>query len=238
MIQTLHDILSAGWGGMLLRGAAMTVFISLCGIGLGMVIGIAGAAVKTGANRAARALVALYTLIVRSVPELLIIYLLFFGAVQPAADLADWLEWDDLMSTVFPMLVGILAIALISGSYSVEVFRGAFKAIDPGQLEAARAIGLDRRQCLRRITLPQLFWYALPGANNVWQAALKDTALISLVGLVELMRAAVLGSAATRAPLALYLMAGILYFLIGACSQWLFVWAERHFGRGMRGAGR
>ncbi len=238
MISSLHDILSAGWGTLLLRGAGMTVFISLCGICLGMAIGIAGAALKAGGGWLARGAIGLYTLIVRSVPELLIIYLLFFGTVQPAADLADWLNWDDLMSTVFPVLVGILAIGLISGSYSVEVFRGAFKAIDPGQIEAARAIGMDRRQCLWRITLPQLFWYALPGANNVWQNALKDTALISLVGLVELMRAAVLGAAATRAPLTLYLLAGILYFLIGVCSQGMFVWAERHFGRGMQGAAR
>lgn len=236
MNASLLEILSAGWGSMLLRGAAMTVFISLCGICLGLLIGIAGAAVKTSGHWLLRGAVTIYTLVVRSVPELLIIYLLFFGTVQPAADLADWLDWDNLMSAVFPMVVGILAIGLISGSYSVEVFRGAFKAIDPGQLEAARAIGMDRRQCLRRITLPQLFWYALPGANNVWQTALKDTALISLVGLVELMRAAVLGAAATRAPLLLYLMAGILYFVIGAGSQGLFVWAERHFGRGMRGA--
>jgi octopine/nopaline transport system permease protein len=236
MNSSLYDILSAGWGGMLLRGAGMTVFISLCGIGLGLVIGIAGATLKTRGNLLTRGLVGLYTLIVRSVPEL-IIYLLFFGAVEPASDLADWLDWDSLMSTVFPMLIGILAIGLISGSYSVEVFRGAFKAIDPGQIEAARAIGMSRRQCLWRITLPQLFWYALPGANNVWQAALKDTALISLVGLVELMRAAVLGAAATRASFTLYLLAGALYFLIGACSQGLFALAERHFGRGMRGAG-
>ncbi|WP_323017414.1 ABC transporter permease subunit [Castellaniella sp.] len=235
MNASLHDILSAGWGTLLLRGAGMTVFISLCGITLGMSIGIAGAALKSNGGWLVRGLISLYTLLVRSVPELLIIYLLFFGTVQPAANLADWLEWDDLMSMVFPMLVGILAIGLISGSYSVEVFRGAFKAINPGQIEAARSIGMRRRQILRRITLPQLFWYALPGANNVWQNALKDTALISLVGLVELMRAAVLGAAATRAPLTLYLMAGVLYFLIGACSQALFVWAERHFGRGMQG---
>ncbi|WP_417250851.1 ABC transporter permease [Castellaniella sp.] len=238
MNASLTEILSAGWGTMLLRGAGMTVFISVCGIMLGLAIGISGAALKSGGHWLARSLISLYTLLVRSVPELLIIYLLFFGTVQSAADLADWLEWDDLMSKVFPILVGILAIGLISGSYSVEVFRGAFKAIDSGQIEAARAIGMSRRQILRRITLPQLFWYALPGANNVWQNALKDTALISLVGLVELMRAAVLGSAATRAPLTLYLLAGILYFLIGACSQAIFVWAERHFGRGMQGARR
>lgn len=221
---------------MLLRGAAMTVFISLCGICLGTVIGIAGATAKTKGNLVLRALVGAYTLIIRSIPELLIIYLLFFATVEPTSNLADWLDWDELMSSIFPVLVGILAIGLISGSYNVEVFRGAFKAINPGQVEAARAIGMNRRQILRRITLPQLFWFALPGANNVWQNALKDTALISLVGLVELMRAAVLGSAATRAPLAMYLLAGILYFIIGAVSQAIFVWAERYFGKGMRGA--
>jgi octopine/nopaline transport system permease protein len=139
------------------------------------------------------------------------------------------------MSRAFPMLIGVLAIGLISGSYSVEVFRGALSAIEPGQLEAARAVGMTRAQCLMRITFPQMFWYALPGANNVWQAALKDTALISLVGLVELMRAATLGAAATREPLALYLMAGVLYFMIGAGSQGLFAFAEHRFGRGMRG---
>ncbi len=221
---------------MLLRGAGMTVFVSLCGICLGTLIGIGGASLKTNGNLLARSLVSIYTLLIRSIPELLIIYLLFFASVQPAADLADWLDLDELMSSFFPMLVGILAIGLISGSYSVEVFRGALKAISPGQIEAARAIGMTRWQCLRRITLPQLFWYALPGANNVWQNALKDTALISLVGLVELMRAAVLGSAATRAPLLMYLLAGILYFIIGALSQAVFVWAENYFGRGMRGA--
>lgn len=221
---------------MLLKGAGMTIFISIFGIALGMLIGITGATIKINGNRLMRGLVSLYTLIVRSVPELLIIYLLFFGTTQALSDLADLLGWDEAMSRAFPMLIGILAIGLISGSYSVEVFRGALGAIDRGQIEAARAIGMTRTRCLWRITLPQMFWYALPGANNVWQAALKDTALISLVGLVELMRAATLGAAATREPLALYLMAGVLYFVIGACSQGMFVFAERYFGRGMRGA--
>lgn len=236
MLTELIDIVGSGWGTMLLRGAAMTIFISLCGICLGTIIGIAGATVKTKGGLIAKAIVSLYTLIIRSIPELLIIYLLFFATVEPTADLADWLDWDDLMSSVFPILVGILAIGLISGSYNVEVFRGAFKAINPGQVEAARAIGMNRVQILRRITMPQLFWFALPGANNVWQNALKDTALISLVGLVELMRAAVLGAAATRAPLIMYFLAGVLYFIIGVLSQAIFVWAENYFGRGMRGA--
>src|SRR3546814_20087383 len=118
------------------------------------------------------------------------------------------------MTNWFPALVGIVAIGLIAGSYGVEVFRGALKAIPPGQIEAAKAICMTARQRLLRIVMPQMFWYALPGTNNVWQTALTDTALISLVGLVDIMRAAVLGAAATLAPLALHLVAGGLYLIV------------------------
>ena len=234
MGQSLQEILSAGWGTMLLRGAAMTLIVSFFGICLGTVIGLVGATIKTGGNWLARGLVVAYTTVVRSTPELLVIYLLFFGTVNQAANLADWLGLDDFMHSAFPFLVGVVAIGLISGSYSVEVFRGAFKAIDPGQVEAARAAGMNGWQRMRHVVLPQLVWYALPASNNVWQAALKDTALISLVGLVELMRAAVLGAAATRAALTIYLLAAFIYFLIGVSSQGLFALAEHHFGRGMR----
>lgn len=234
MLDTIRSVLSEGWGWTLLRGTAMTLLISIMGMGLGIVIGIVGASVKTSGNRPLGLLVSLYTSVVRSIPELLIIYLLFFGSVQAAADIADMLGWQEAMTSWFPALVGILAIGLIAGSYGVEVFRGALNAIPAGQIEAAKAIGMSTRGRLFRIVIPQMFWYALPGTNNVWQTALKDTALISLVGLVELMRAAVLGAAATREPLALYLMAGVLYFIVGAGSQALFVIAERHYGRGMR----
>jgi octopine/nopaline transport system permease protein len=234
MLETILDVLREGWGWTLLRGTAMTLFISVFGMILGMVIGIAGATIKATGARPLSLLVSAYTTIFRSIPELLIIYLLFFGSIRVASDLADMLGWANAMTRWFPALIGVLAIGLIAGSYSVEVFRGALNAIAPGQIEAARAIGMPSRQRLFRIVLPQMFWYALPGANNVWQTALKDTALISLVGLVEIMRAAVLGAAATREPLALYLMAGILYFIVGVGSQAVFVIAERHYGRGMK----
>ncbi|MFW7340961.1 ABC transporter permease subunit [Pollutimonas sp. H1-120] len=235
MLETIQSVLREGWGWTLLRGTAMTLLISILGMALGIVIGIAGASIKTAGSRLPGLLVTVYTTVVRSIPELLVIYLLFFGSVQAAADLADALNWQEAMTSWFPALVGILAIGLIAGSYGVEVFRGALNAIPSGQIEAAKAIGMTPGQRLLRIVIPQMFWYALPGTNNVWQTALKDTALISLVGLVEIMRAAVLGAAATREPLALYLMAGALYFIVGVGSQGLFVLAERHFGRGMKG---
>lgn len=233
MLETVIRILHEGWGTMLLRGTAMTLIISVCGMALGTVIGIAGASIKHSGPWWLAKVVSLYTTVVRSIPELLVIYLLFFGTVQFASDIAAMLQWQDAVNRWFPFAVGVLAIGLISGSYSVEVFRGALTAIPAGQVEAAKAMGMSAAMRLRRIVIPQMFWYALPGSNNVWQTALKDTALISLVGLVEIMRAAVLGAAATREPLALYLMAGVLFFLVGAGSQAVFVLAERYFGRGM-----
>lgn len=235
MLDVISSVLHEGWGWTLLRGTVMTLLISSLGMALGIIIGIAGASIKASGAKLSGLLVSLYTTIVRSIPELLIIYLLFFGSIQAASDLADALDWQEAMTGWFPALIGVLAIGLIAGSYGVEVFRGALKAIHPGQIEAARAIGMSGRQRLMRIVIPQMFWYALPGINNVWQTALKDTALISLVGLVELMRAAVLGAAATREPLALYVMAGALYFIVGVGSQAVFVLAERHYGRGMKG---
>lgn len=234
MLETLLHILNAGWGWMFLRGATMTLFISVVGMALGVVIGITGASIKLNGPRWLSGLVSLYTTITRSIPELLIIYLLFFGSIHPVSTFADWLHAEDFVNRWFPAAVGILAIGLVAGSYSVEVFRGALQAIPIGQIEAAKAIGMSPWQRLWRVTLPQMMWYALPGCNNVWQTALKDTALIALVGLVEIMRAAQLGAAAMREPLAMYLIAGFLFFMIGAVSQALFVWAEKHAGRGMR----
>lgn len=234
MLETLLRILNEGWGWMFLRGLTMTLFISVFGMALGVIIGVTGASIKLHGPRWLSGLVSIYTTITRSIPELLIIYLLFFGSIHPVTDLGAWLQAEDVINKWFPAAVGILAIGLIAGSYSVEVFRGALQTISTGQIEAAKAIGMSSRQRLFRVTLPQMVWYALPGCNNVWQTSLKDTALISLVGLVEIMRAAQLGAAAMREPLAMYLIAGFLFFIIGVCSQALFVLAERHTGKGMR----
>lgn len=234
MLETLLRILNDGWGWMFLRGATMTLFISVLGMALGVLIGVTGASIKLNGPRWLSGLVSVYTTITRSIPELLIIYLLFFGSIHSVSQLGDFLQLEELINRWFPAAVGILAIGLVAGSYSVEVFRGALQAIPTGQIEAAKAIGMSRWQRLWRVVIPQMTWFALPGCNNVWQTALKDTALIALVGLVEIMRAAQLGAAAMREPLAMYLIAGFLFFIIGIGSQALFVIAEKYAGRGMR----
>ena len=234
MLETLLRILNDGWGWMFLRGAAMTLFISVLGMALGVLIGVTGASIKLNGPRWLSGLVSVYTTVTRSIPELLIIYLLFFGSIHSVSQLGDFFQMEELINRWFPAAVGILAIGLVAGSYSVEVVRGALQAIPTGQIEAAKAIGMSRWQRLWRVVIPQMTWFALPGCNNVWQTALKDTALIALVGLVEIMRAAQLGAAAMREPLAMYLIAGFLFFIIGIGSQALFVIAEKYAGRGMR----
>ena len=235
MLQTLLQILADGWGTAIIRGAVTTILVAAAGMLLGTVFGMLGAVCKRSTVRPLVLIVGAYTTVVRSVPELLLVYLFFFGSIESGTAIAAAFGYQDGFNRIYPMLVGILAIAVISGSYSVEVFRGAMKAIAIGQIEAAHAIGMSRWACLRRIVLPQMLWYALPGTSNVWQAALKDTALVSVIGLPEVMRVSVLGAASMREPLAFYLIAGVVYFAIAVISQVIFRRAERSLGRGLGG---
>src|SRR5690625_6756238 len=144
MLERILALLFEGWGWMLLKGAALTLFISSFGMALGTAIGIAGASIRLYGPRPLGWLVRLYTTVTRSIPELLIIYLIFFGSVHGATELAYLLDLDELFNRWFPALVGILAIGVIAGSYSVEVFRGAFLAISDGLIGAGSGIGLLR----------------------------------------------------------------------------------------------
>jgi octopine/nopaline transport system permease protein len=138
---------------------------------------------------------------------------------------------------VLSLLLGIgVAIGVISGAYSTEVIRGAVLAVPPGQIEAAKAIGMPRRLMFRRILLPQVARFALPGLGNVWQFTLKDTALISVTGLVEIMRQAHIASGSTRQPFTFYLVAAMLYLLLTSFSNYGFKRAEGWANRGERRA--
>ena len=176
-----------GWGDQILLGAGMTVIVAVLSFLSGVVVGMAGAGAKLSHSAALRGSADVFTTVVRGVPELLVIYLLFFGmpgAVQAVAEVFGYTGSVQLQ----PFTVGVLAVGIISGAYSTEVLRGAIQTIPAGQIEAARAVGMHRWLIFRRIMLPQIMRYALPGLGNVWQLTLKDTALISVTGLAELMR--------------------------------------------------
>jgi octopine/nopaline transport system permease protein len=225
----------AGWGDEMLRAALMTLAVSVSSVLLGLVFGTLGAAAKLSVIPPLRWLAEGYTTIARGVPELLIIYLLFFGgsgAVMFVAGLFGYHGYIELNA----FTIGTFAIGAISGAYSTEVIRGAVLAVPPGQLEAAKAIGMARGLMFRRIMFPQVARYALPGLGNVWQFTLKDTALISVTGLVELMRQAHVAAGSTRQPFTFYLVAAALYLLLTTFSNYGFQRAEGWANRGVRRA--
>jgi octopine/nopaline transport system permease protein len=225
----------AGWGDEMLRAALMTLAVSVSSMLLGLVFGTLGAAAKLSVIPPLRWLAEGYTTIARGVPELLIIYLLFFGGsgtVMFVAALFGYHGYIELNA----FTIGTFAIGAISGAYSTEVIRGAVLAVPRGQVEAAKAIGMERGLMFRRIMFPQVARYALPGLGNVWQFTLKDTALISVTGLVEIMRQAYVAAGSTRQPFTFYLVAAALYLLLTTFSNYGFQRAEGWANRGVRRA--
>lgn len=225
----------AGWGDEMLRAALMTLAVSVSSMLLGLVLGALGAAAKLSLIPPLRWLAEGYTTVVRGVPELLIIYLLFFGgsgAVMFVAALFGYHGYIELHA----FTIGTFAIGAISGAYSTEVIRGAVLAVPAGQIEAAKAIGMARGAIFRRIMFPQVARHALPGLGNVWQFTLKDTALISVTGLVELMRQAHVAAGSTRQPFTFYLVAAACYLVLTTFSNYGFQRAEGWANRGVRRA--
>jgi octopine/nopaline transport system permease protein len=224
-----------GWGDEMLRGALMTLAVSLSSMALGLAFGTLGAAAKLSAVAPARWLAEGYTTVVRGVPELLVIYLLFFGgngAVMFVAGIFGYGGYIELNA----FTIGTFAVGVVSGAYSTEVIRGAVLAVPRGQIEAAQAIGMSRLLLFRRIMLPQVARFALPGLGNVWQQTLKDTSLISVTGLVEIMRQAHIATGSSRQPFTFYLVAACLYLLLTTYSNYGFRRAEGWASRGVRQA--
>ena len=224
-----------GWGDEMLRGAGVTVLLAVSSFALGLFIGTLGASAKLSGNRLLAGTAQVYTTIIRGVPELLVIYLFFFGstgAVMWVAGLFGYTQYIELDA----FTIGMLAVGLISGAYSTEVIRGAFQAIPTGQIEAGRALGMSSWQIFHRIKIPQMLRLALPGLGNVWQLTLKDTTLVSVTALAELMRMASVASGSTRQPFTFYITAAVLYLMMTTISQVAFQRAEREYNRGMRRA--
>jgi octopine/nopaline transport system permease protein len=224
-----------GWGDEMLRGTLMTLAVSLSSMTLGLMFGALGAAAKLSAVAPVRWLAEGYTTIVRGVPELLVIYLLFFGgngAVMFIAGIFGYHGYIELHA----FTIGTFAVGIISGAYSTEVIRGAVLSVPKGQIEAAQAFGMRRSLLFRRIMLPQVARFALPGLGNVWQLTLKDTSLISVTGLVEIMRQAHIAAGSTRQPFTFYVAAACLYLLLTTFSNYGFRRAEGWASRGVRQA--
>ena len=176
-----------------------------------------------------------YTTVLRGVPDLLVLYLFYFGGSLALSRIAGWFGASGA-AAIPAFTTGALAVGLVSGAYQTEVFRGAYLALNRGEIEAARSVGMHRWLLFRRIVAPQVARYALPGLGNVWQLVLKESALISVTGLVELLRQSAIGAGSTRQPFAFYATAAALYLAITTVSTWGFQQAEAHALRGIRRA--
>lgn len=219
-----------GWGGLLLQAAGMTLLVSAGAFLLGLALGSLGAWGKLSGSRAAAAAATAYTTVLRGVPDLLVIYLVYFGGSQVLSAAGQWLGQGGFLG-VNGFAAGVLAIGVVSGAYQTEVLRGAWLAVPRGQWEAARALGLPRRVLLARVAAPQVLRIALPGLGNVWLVVVKGSALISVTGLVELSRQVVIGAGSTRRPFEFYLTGAALYLVLTTLSGALFHLAERRAGR-------
>lgn len=224
---------NGGWGAALLKAAGMTVVLTLAALLVGAVAGSAVAAAKLSRRRPLRYLGEAYSILFRGIPELLVIYLFYFGGATVMGAINHWFGGEGFVDTP-PFLVGALAVGLISGSYQAEVYRSAYLAIVKGELEAALAIGMTKGMRIRRVLIPQVWRYALPGLGNVWQMTLKDSALISVIGLVELMRASQVAAGSTRQYFTFYIVGGACYLILTGLSGRLFNIAENRVQRTQR----
>lgn len=232
MTDVWHFLFQQGWALSLLKGSAVTLGLGMLGMCLGLIAALPMAIIRWREVVLLGPLVEAYTLVVRSIPGLLIIYLIFFGSVEAIDAIGAFFGFQEALRNAYAFLMGLLAISIISSAYSVEVLRGALQSIPEGNIEACKALAMPRRIIYWRVVLPLMMRNALPGLNNVWQSTVKDTSLVSVVGLSELMRTAALAAGITRSPLVFYLIAGAVFLLITFASQRLFGVCERHFNRG------
>ena len=220
-----------GWGDELFIATLMTVAVSITAMFIGFLFALVFTPLKLSKNKLFNFLGNSYTTIIRGVPELLVIYLLFFGGTGAVMFVASMFGYNDYIE-INAFITGAFAIGIISGAYSTEVFRGAIQSIDQGQFEAAKVLGLNKFDQFFKIILPQTLRLAIPNLSNVWQITLKDTSLISVTGLVEIMRQSYIAAGSTRDPLFFHSFAAVLYLLLTFISMKLINKLEVRYSRG------
>lgn len=224
-----------GWGAALLMATGMTLAVATGGFAAGSVIGAGITTAKLSRSRFLRAFGDGYTTVLRGIPDLLVIYLFYFGGSAALGAIGRLFGAQGFIGMP-AFITGVLAIGVVSGAYQAEVFRGAFNTISRGELEAARSVGMTTWLRFRRIIAPQVLRYAIPGLGNTWQLVLKESALISVTGLVELLRQSQIAAGSTSRPFDFYVTAAALYLVITAVSSYLFRQAEARSMRGVRRA--
>jgi polar amino acid transport system permease protein len=219
-----------GWGGVLLRGFVNSIQIAIGGYAFGLLLGVGGAFGKLYGGPILRDLMECYTTIVRAVPELVLILLLYYAGTDALNQLLSLIGIGTV--DISGLAAGIFVIGIVQGAYSTEVLRGAIKAVPAGQIEAARAYGMSPFKVMTRVTLPAMLPYAIPGLSNLWLIATKDTALLAVVGFSELTLVTRQAAGATKAYILFFCAAGVLYLALTLVSDLIIKIIERRARRG------
>lgn len=219
-----------GWGWNLLRGLASTLQISLGAYLLGLIIGLAGAFGKINGSAPLKWMLEFFTTLMRAVPELVLILLIYYAGTSAINHMLELMGYRPV--DISGLAAGIFVLGVVVGAYAIEVIRGAMLAVPRGQQEAAEAFGMSRWQVLRRITLPAMLPFALPGMSNLWLNVTKNTALLAVVGFSELALTTRQAAGTTRAYFMFFFAAALLYLIITLISNQLFHALEKHSRRG------
>jgi polar amino acid transport system permease protein len=227
-----------GWGLAILQGAGITIALALATLPFGLALGLVIALMARSQNWAARAFATLYTTVFRGVPELLTLYIIYFGLtlvlqrVLTGIGLPGW--------QMHPFVAGMIALGIVLAAFSSEVWVGALNAIHKGQREAAAALGLTRAQAFRLVVFPQLIRVALPGLGNNWMVLLKETSLVSVITLQDLMFITARANVVTKEPFLFFGVAMLIYLAFSLVSWWGLSRLEARAGRGfaVQGGGR
>jgi len=219
-----------GWGGNLLRGLLSTLQIAIGAYALGLCLGLFGALGKIYGGPVTRWGLEIYTTLIRAVPELVLILLLYYAGTDLLNTALESFGYERI--DIDGLWAGIYVIGFVQGAYSTEVFRAALQAVPTGQVEAARAIGMSPYKSYTRVVIPAMIPFAIPGLANLWLITTKDTALLAVVGFSELLLETKQAAGSTKSYLLFYCAAAVLYLLVTLCSNVIFGQIERHYRRG------
>ncbi|PKF49851.1 ABC transporter permease [Enterovibrio nigricans] len=225
-----------GYGPSIFMGAILTVELAVLSAFIAVLLGLITALARLSHNPVARGVATVYSTVVRGVPDLVLMLLIFFGVQIMLNNFSDWLYEAyeiDVFFNVDEFTAGVATIGFIFGAYMAETFRGAFLAVDRGQLEAGTAYGMSRWMVFRRIMFPQMMRHALPGIGNNWLVLVKTTALVSVIGLADMTRLAKEAAGAVNEPFKFFIPVAIVYLLITSVSELGLKRLERKFSAGV-----
>ncbi len=222
-----------GYGPSIFEGTVLTLEVSFSALMIAMVLGIVGAMSKLSHSSILRTVAQIYTTVIRGVPDLVLMLLVYFGGQVLINQIGPLVGYDEYID-INPFIAGISTIGFIFGAYMTETFRGAILAVNRGQLEAGYAYGMSGGLVFRRIMLPQMVRHALPGFGNNWLVLIKTTALVSIIGLDDMVRKAAMAAGATRMPFTFYVVVAINYLLITTVSIYILKYLEKRYSVGVR----